>query len=150
MTDQPTEKRELRWRGNLLSSSLPLEYRTARLLVDNGYSVTPDASYTRTIESTAVEFSIDILASLLVRLDDGIRSALVRLLVECKYRRPGKAWFFVPDPERITITDWDPARIIRCCDQFSTIECPAEPFERLGERITPCYKGVEIDFTGGT
>jgi hypothetical protein len=147
--EEPKEARAWRWRGDLLSSSLLLEYRVARLLVGRKFGVFPDASFTRLIDGKSIEFSVDLEAHTLVRCEPPV-SAAIRLLVECKYRRPGKAWFFVPDPDPITISDWDPAQIFRYCDYFTGNSFSDESFEQFGAIIRSCYKGVEIDLDSGS
>jgi hypothetical protein len=52
-----------KWKSNLLSTSLPLEYEVARTLVTKGFAVEADYTYGRDAESgQSKDFSVDILA----------------------------------------------------------------------------------------
>jgi hypothetical protein len=138
-----------KWKSKLLSSGVPLEYEVAKELVRRGFSVASDFSYQRNDAPSDEDFSVDVDAFWLVPVVKGAGgSCSLTLLIECKYRHPGVAWLFLPDPNTgsLSFTTW--GHKFRVVDSFSRwfVHRSAERFER---HFVPCYKGVEVDIDGG-
>jgi hypothetical protein len=136
--------REERWRADVLSSSLPLEYQVASIIVKAGFSVTADYSYSI---SNGKEYSVDISAFDLVFQSNVVYSdiaASLRILAECKYRRPNTVWLFVPDPNERSWKHHRPGATLRAIDQFSPIVMPTAPTGAFDEGLPVALKGIEI------
>jgi hypothetical protein len=132
-------KTEMRWLHDLQSSSFPLEYSVARMAASRGYSVTPDFTYTRIISGRDTECSIDVVASNVLPGKDANEApfAMQRLLLECKYRRPGVVWLFLPALQKPLLHN-DSVRLI---EWFSTIV----GVQHCDLVYPNCYKGIELD-----
>jgi hypothetical protein len=91
-----------KWKRNLLSASLPLEYEVARILVTRGFAVEADYTYGRDAESgQPKDFSVDILARGSPPFTDpNIVDGTFELLIECKHRVRGTKWLFLPDTNK--------------------------------------------------
>ena len=137
--------KEERWRADVLSSSLPLEYQVASVLVNSGFSVTADYSYT--VPESAKEYSVDIAAfDLVFKGGNGYHdiAASLQLLVECKYRRPDTIWLFIPDPNNADWAQRRPGATLRTVDQFSPIIVPADATGAFDGRLRTALKGTEV------
>jgi hypothetical protein len=138
-----------KWKIKLLSSSIPLEFEVARLMARRGFSVAADFPYLRDDGGIAKEFSVDIVAGWLTsKLPKVTASCWLSLLVECKYRRRGISWFFLPDPESGPLTFTSSGNALRVVDEFSPWFAHRSPdyFDRVMPRA---YKGTEIDGEDG-
>lgn len=136
-----------RWKDGLLSSSLPLEFEVAKLLVRLGFGVDADFSYGRYDSNVLKDFSVDIHAECYPA-----HSAIFELLIECKYRTANKRWLFLPDPNRDYLTNYGLSDPIRCVDEFTTRYFGKKyGFGTLPRSPLPItYKGTEINLTDGS
>lgn len=136
-----------KWKDNLLSSSLPLEFNVAKILVSKGFSVDSDFTYARNDSGIVKDFSVDIEARACAPFTDPNKiDASLTLLVECKYRSPNVKWLFMPDSN---IADFSPFTLgctIRKIDEFSSYIIDGKKTEEFDEDFPICYKGTEIDF----
>ncbi|HKU77124.1 MAG TPA: hypothetical protein VJR02_24645 [Pyrinomonadaceae bacterium] len=136
-----------KWKDGLLSSSLPLEFEVAKLLVKLGFGVDADFSYGRYDSNILKDFSIDIHAEYYPAY-----SAIFDLLIECKYRTPNKKWLFLPDPNKDYFTNYGLSDPVRYVDDFAiryfgkrySVQTPT------GEPLPITYKGTEINLTDGS
>lgn len=141
-----------KWKSNLLSSSLPLEFQVAKLLVDKSFFVGADYPYTRCHDGVEKEFTVDIRGSCYYI---GPRQSLrcpLDMLVECKHRLGNVAWLFLPDPHRQYVEMSDPVATggsaVSSVAAFSRLFFHLSPREFEPE-MAQCYKGVEIDLGTG-
>lgn len=136
-----------KWKDKLLSSSLPLEFDVAKILVSKGFSVVSDFTYARNDTGIVKDFSVDIEATAYPPFTTPNKvDALLTLLVECKYRSPNVKWLFMPDPN---IADFSPFTIgctFRKIDEFSSYNIDGEKMYEFEKDFPICYKGTEIDF----
>jgi hypothetical protein len=110
-----------KWKSNLLSSSLPLEYEVARTLVKKGFVVEADYTYGRDAESgQPKDFSVDMLARGLppFTAPNTIDGSL-ELLIECKHRIRGTKWLFLPDMNQGAFSHIYLGCALRVFDDFS-------------------------------
>jgi len=138
-----------KWKVKLLSSSLPLEFEVARLMARRGFTVAADFPYLRDDGGIQKEFSVDIIAGWLAsKLRKVNASCWLSLLLECKYRRRGISWLFLPDPEGGPLTFTSSGHVVRVVDEFSTwfVHRSPDHFDRMTPRA---YKGTEIDIEDG-
>ena len=133
------------WKDGLLSSSLPLEFETAKLLAKRDFGVSADYTYGRIDNNSLKEFSVDIHA-----YSYPANRVIFNLLVECKQKSPNKKWLFLPDPNE---PDWDrfiPGSTLRFVDEFSGEYFGSkDAFRRLERQIPVAYKGTEINLAKG-
>ncbi|MGE4533204.1 hypothetical protein [Halomonas sp.] len=141
-------KSNSKWKDKLLSSSFPLEYEAMKILVEKGFSVSSEFSYSRLDGDVVKDFSVDIEALAFAPFSDpNDITGTVRLLVECKYRKDGVAWLFLPDPNDPSFSPFVMGHTIRAVDCFSKdILSPNSmvPFDDRGN-VVFCFKGVEVD-----
>jgi len=144
------------WKSKLVSSSLPLEYECAQILVSKGFSLTADYKYSRidSNDSNEKDFSVDLDAALVYNLhksDQG--STHLELLVECKQKKPDSKWFFLPDPNPLHKSEISTrGDIIHPVDEFSRYFFSHSSKNKLSdffEKRQICYKGTEINLTNG-
>lgn len=134
-----------KWKTKLLSSSLPLEFEVAKRMARRGFTVAADFPYLRDDSGVEKEFSVDVLSGwLAAKLPKMDASCWLSLLLECKYRRRGISWLFLPDPERGPLTFTTSGHTLRVVDEFSSMFVHRSPdhFDRVMHRA---YKGTEID-----
>lgn len=139
----------MKWKSHLLSSSLPLEYEVAKLLVAEKIYVRADYSYTRKFEGHEKEFSVDISAHGTIPFGVGDQlDAHLHLLVECKHSLPNKKWLFLVEPNE---PDFNPIYFstFRVFDQFSSYSLPRKNLVHLDDALTGVYKGVEVNLSDG-
>lgn len=138
-----------KWKDRLLSSSVPLEFDAAKILVDKGFTVDFDYTYRRYDNKEEKDFSADISADAFYPFDfDAPIHLTVDLLVECKYRNPNVKWIFLPDIN----TDQYHSRFssrtaLKLVDEFSN-ECFESRLGFLSEHET-CLKGSELNLQTG-
>ncbi|TVX96229.1 hypothetical protein [Cohnella terricola] len=135
-----------KWKSKLLSSSLPLEYEVAKILVSKGFSVSADYTYSRNDTGLHKDFSVDISAIAFPPFSNEHKiSSQVELLVECKYRDENVKWLFLPDPNKPDYSHFTIGNTIRIIDQFSSSFInstkPAQKFDDLFEYA---YKATEM------
>lgn len=135
------------WKKGFLSSSFPLEFDVAKLLVKKGFMFEPDYCYERIEAGQTKDFSVDLYGNLLFPTSNPNEiTASLELLIECKYRTPNKTWVFLPD---VNIPDLPLGRglIIKAIDDFSFCRVFDGPLYRFTENLPLCYKGTELDLS---
>lgn len=136
-----------KWKEKLLSSSLPLEFDVAKILVSKDFAVESDFTYARNDTGVVKDFSVDIEAMAYPPFEDPNEvDALLTLLVECKYRSPNVKWLFMPDPNIDELSPFTLGCTIRKIDQFSSFIIDGKETVKFDEDFPICYKGTEIDF----
>lgn len=84
-----------KWKDKLISSSLPLEFEAAKILVSKKFSITSDYSYARDDSGVIKNFSVDILARIYTPFSNPNKvTASLELLVECKQKNQKQNGFF--------------------------------------------------------
>ncbi|HCG7916523.1 TPA: hypothetical protein NJ492_004466 [Vibrio parahaemolyticus] len=137
-----------KWKDKLLSSSFPLEFEAMKELSKDGFSVSSEFAYSRLDGDTRKDFSVDIDALCFTPFEneDDVTGS-VHLLIECKYRKKGTKWLFLPDPNRSDYSPFTLGQTIRAIDNFSYDVLPPNcvvPFDEK-EGLEFCFKGVEVD-----
>ncbi|WP_334001126.1 hypothetical protein [Burkholderia cepacia] len=154
MTDKADDKNlkeKKRWKDNLLSSSVPMEFEVSKLLVKHGFSTTADYSYTRYGAQGRDDFSVDLHASIYLpyRRPNEITTEF-QLLIECKHRHRNNKWLFFPDPNPGEFSAFTLGYTLRVVDNFSPVTLESEPTVAFDNKANFCLKGVEIDLNTGT
>lgn len=136
----------MKWKSALNSSSIPLEFETAKILVNKGFTVFSDYSYSRNDLGIKKDFSVDIHArgeppfrkdsKLDIKLD---------LLIECKQRHSGNQWLFLPDINNSEYTNYYIGETMHGIDNYSKYFFEKKYFTDFDDKFCFCYKGVEID-----
>jgi hypothetical protein len=135
-----------KWKSKLLSSSVPMEYEVAQILVEKDFSTDVDFSYTRMDSGLEKDFSVDLRATSYI---NDIQ-AVIELLVECKYRHPSNKWLFFEDPNDGDFSRFTLGYTLRAVDGFSWRFFPANATVAFDKNNCFCIKGVEVDtFNGG-
>lgn len=138
------------WRSGFLSSSYPLEFDIAKILVKNNVSVEPDYCYERVDAGQAKDFSVDLSGSLYFPTSNPNKvQASLNILVECKYRTPNMIWVFLPDVNRLELSIGLFSRTVRVIDEFSYCRVAKQPIYSFEYDLSSCYKGTEIDISKG-
>jgi hypothetical protein len=149
-TDDKNLKEKKRWKDNLLSSSVPMEFEVSKLLVKHGFSTSADYSYTRHGAQGRDDFSVDLHASidLPYRRSNEITTEF-QLLIECKHRHRNNKWLFFPDPNRGDFSPFTLGHTLRVVDDFAPVMLEDEPSVAFDNKANFCLKGVEIDLNSG-
>ena len=135
-----------KWKDKLLSSSFPLEFEAMRCLADKGFYVSSDFSYSRLDGGTQKDFSVDVEARAFTPFgEENNLTGTVHLLVECKYRKDGTSWLFLPDPNEPEFSPFTIGQTIRAVDNFSKNVLAPNSVVLFDENLPFCFKGVEID-----
>jgi hypothetical protein len=139
-----------KWKSRLLSSSIPMEYEVANILVSHGFAVDTDFSYARSDAGIQKDFSVDLLAThyLLTSADD--IAAEVELLVECKHRHKNNKWLFFQDVNEPDMSPFKLGDTIRAVDSYSWRFLPSGCTVAFDQDATFCLKGVEVDVATGS
>lgn len=141
----------LKWKSKLVSSSMPLEFETARLLVSKGFSIRADFVYARKDSGINKDFSVDLHArSLLPFSNPNEINASLELLIECKQRHPNISWLFYPDPNQPDLSPIVLGQTLHSVDNFSQVFFPPNATISFDKNLRFCYKGTEIDETNGS
>ncbi|MBF3417329.1 hypothetical protein J4751_21845 [Burkholderia pseudomallei] len=150
-TDDKNLKEKKRWKDNLLSSSVPMEFEVSKLLVKHGFSTSADYSYTRYGAQGRDDFSVDLHAStyLPYRRPNEITTEF-QLLIECKHRHRNNKWLFFPDPNPGEFSTFTLGHTLRVVDDFSPVLLESKPSTAFDNKANFCLKGVEIDLNNGT
>lgn len=139
-----------KWKSRFLSSSIPLEYETAKILSNLGLSVSYDYSYFRKEGNENKEFSVDLKGLGFIPLDDENEvDACVEILVECKYREDGKKWFFLPEIAVSEVSERTSGNAVCSITSFSTKEVNKESIYAFEDQFAFSLKGTEINFHTG-
>lgn len=139
-----------KWKSRFLSSSVPLEFETARVLTNLNISVSHDYSFSRRESLDYKEFSCDLkgLGYFPLGNNDQV-DATIELLVECKYRDEGKGWIFLPELDLPEFSNQTLGYAIRNITSFSRTTIKYGPIYDLEEIFSFSPKGVEINFNNG-
>jgi hypothetical protein len=133
------------WKDGLLSSGFPLEFDVMNVLLANGFHVNGEQPFTRHSRGAPEEHSVDIFAHHYVPLkaDDGNYSGQLLVLCECKYRRPGKSWLFMPD---LNDPDFSPSMLtaLRSFYSFTTYTYNSRAIGSFCAGFPTSLKGVEV------
>lgn len=151
--DKSSKNKSHNWKDKLISSSLPLEFEAAKILVSNKFWITADYTYPREISGVPTDFSVDLKAQAHTPFTNQNKmTASLELLVECKQRSPNIKWLFLPNlnkddeiyPEyRIGCT-------LHVVDQFNCKFVHRFSTTEFDENGPFCYKGIEIDESNGS
>lgn len=145
-----TELANMKWKDKLVSSSFPLEYEAAKILVKNHFIVDSDYTYSRSDLGTKKDFSVDINATAYIPYtNDNKIDSEINILVECKQRKKSVKWLFLPDPNKDDFSSLTLGRTINVIDNFSKEFIEANATVSLDENTFLCYKGIEIDTNDG-
>lgn len=138
-----------KWKHNLLSSSVPLEFEIAKALVSNGFSITPDYTYSRNDSGITKDFSVDMKASAYWPFYDPNQIKLeLDILVECKYRSKNTKWLFLPEINKPDFSNVTLGHTLRVVDNFSPYFVSSVPSYEFEMEVSHCYKGIEIKSDG--
>jgi len=142
---------ENKWKSNLVSSSLPLEYEIAKILVTKGFAVEADYTYARDSETgRSKDFSVDINATGFPPFDDpNSVEGTLELLVECKHRVRGTKWLFLPDVNKPGFSKIYLGCALHAYDDFSAFAVDKTSAYDFTKRTPCCYKGIEVQHVGG-
>lgn len=134
----------------MISSSLPLEFEAAKILVSKGFSVRADFAYSRVDSGVSKDFSVDLHASGFPPFSNPneILSTL-DMLVECKQRHSNISWLFFPDPNRPDFSPITLGYTLHAVDLFSRSFFAADATVPFDKNINSCYKGIEVDESNG-
>ena len=139
-----------KWKSNLISSSLPLEFETARLLVSMGFLIDADFTYARNDSGVIKDFSVDLNATGFPPFSDPNEiHATLELLIECKQRRPNIHWLFLPDPNQPDFSPITLGKTIQAVDEFSWQFFPSNATVSFDKNMQFCYKGIEVNELNG-
>ncbi|WP_019910332.1 hypothetical protein [Paenibacillus sp. HW567] len=140
-----------KWKSKLLSSSIPLEFDVAKLLVDQGFIIEADYTYSRDDKGTYKNFSVDINASAYAPFSETESEgrnefcANVQLLIECKYRDNNTKWLFLPEINTTDFTQMIAGRAIRIIEEFSPVRFEDKKSVHDFEcEIEDAYKAIEL------
>ncbi len=143
-----SNKKNMKWKDRLLSSSLPLEYEIGKILTEKNYIIDFDYSYKRHDNQLEKEFSIDLKANNFYPIGKYKRKFIITdLLIECKYRNPNISWLFLNDFNNKEYSNFTHKGVIKFFDEFSL-------FHSINNRTffptaDLCLKGVEINTNNG-
>ena len=136
----------MKWKDRLLSSSVPLEYETGKLLVEKGFFVDFDYKYQRLDNQLEKEFSIDLKAGgFYPFLKDSEIEAKIDILIECKYRNPDVTWLFVPDINEDEYSLFTSKGAIKLIDEFTEFHYKGILFDSMNGFGLRVVKGIEIN-----
>jgi hypothetical protein len=142
--------KSLKWKSRLVSSSLPLEFEAAKILVSKRFAISADFAYARNDSGVVKDFSVDLHATGFPPfLNPNEILATIELLVECKQRHPNISWLFFPDPNQ---PDFSPITLgctLHAEDEFSRLFFAPNATVSFDKNIRFCYKGTEIDEANG-
>ncbi len=135
------------WKDKLLSSSLPLEFEVAKLLVSKGFSVSSDFTYSRNDAGVNKDFSVDLHATAYLPFSNPNKiTASLELLIECKYRNPKVTqWLFFPDPNKPDFSPITLGQTIHLVDEFSPYSVRKDAVFDFEATLPCCYKGAEVN-----
>ncbi len=139
-----------KWKSRLLSSSIPLEFEAAKVLVDQNMSISYDYSFPRKEGADYKEFSCDLKGLGFVPLNNDDRvDAIIELLVECKYRDEGKGWVFLPELDLFDFSNQTLGYATRGITSFSKKIVSQKPIYDFEQIFSFSPKGVEVNFNNG-
>ena len=138
--------RTVKWKSNLLSSSLPLEFETSKQLVRAGAFVFDEYSYIRRDAGVDKQFSVDLHSLLFAQLDNPPTRPMcaLNMLIECKHRHRNTIWLFLPKERANASLPGYPSSAIKVVDDFSPWFGHHGALA-IDHKLRVCSKGVEID-----
>ena len=140
----------MKWKSKLVSSSLPLEYEAAKILVSKRFAITGDFAYARSDSGFVRDFSVDLYArGYLPFSNPNEILATLDLLVECKQRHSNINWLFFPDPNRPDFSPITLGETLHPVDIFSRVFFHSNATISFDKDVFFCYKGIEIDESKG-
>jgi len=140
----------MKWKDKLISSSFPLEYEAAKILVKNHFMVDSDYTYSRSDLGTKKDFSVDIHATAYIPYtNDNEIDSEINILIECKQRKKSVKWLFLPDPNKDDLSSFVLGRTINVTDEFSKQFIASNATISLDKNTPLCYKGIEVDTNDG-
>lgn len=147
-SNNSTKKKD--WKQKLISSSLPLEFEAARILVSHNFSISANYTYARNDSGIMKDFSVDLLASAYTPFTNPDKiTADLDLLIECKQRNPYTKWLFLPDINRRGMSPFISGNTLRAIDQIYKGFFPPNKTIAFDGSGPFCYKGTEIDESTG-
>lgn len=143
---KPADAASGKWKNAFLSSGLPLEAEVAARIIRLGLHHDSEFSYTRYDEKgVPTDCSVDLRArGVAPYREENNFAAHLDFLIECKYRRDGKHWVFMPDEND---ADFSPAslNVVGSYPAFSTYRFDDTPLREVNCRIPTGFRGVELD-----
>lgn len=140
----------LKWKSRLVSSSLPLEFEAAKILVSKGFSISADFAYAKNDSGVVKDFSVDLHARGFPPFSNPYEIlTTLELLVECKQRHPNISWLFFPDPNQPDFSPITVGLTLHAVDEFSQLFFAPNATVSFDKDIKFCYKGTEIDESNG-
>lgn len=140
----------MKWKDKLISSSFPLEYEAAKILVENNFMIDSDYTYSRSDLGTQKDFSVDINATAYIPYEnDNEIESEINILVECKQRKKSVKWLFLPDPNKDDFSSFTLGHTLNVIDEFSKEFIESNATISLDENTPLCYKGIEVDINDG-
>jgi hypothetical protein len=131
-----------KWKSRFLSSSIPLEFETARILTKVKSIISYDYAYLRKIGNEYKEFSADIKGITLLNIRSEKRPiSSLTFLVECKYREEGKKWVFLPDVNRPDLSSFTIGSTIRELSEFSIEPIKLDYLSQFEDKFEFSLKG---------
>ena len=140
---------DVKWKSSLLSSSYPLEFEVAQILIKNKYAVEGEFPYKRIEDGNTKEFSVDIKALNCLNETNNVNAndlLEINLLIECKYRVPKTNWIFLPEinSNHNYTPDSKEGSAFNIVDQFSYHYFDNSPMVNFEKQIPKVWKGVEV------
>ncbi len=128
------------WKDHFLSSGVPLEYSTTRILKQLEFTAPREYRYERIGETgLPTQFSIDIYSSYILTEPN----LWLDLLVECKYRHDGTRWVFTPTEDDLHSPRYEDMFVL--LDQYDISRRVSRDKVRSYARdISMCGKGIEL------
>lgn len=140
----------LKWKSKLVSSSLPLEFEAAKILVSKGFAISADFAYARNDSGVVKDFSVDLRATGFPPFSNpNVILATLELLIECKQRHRNISWLFFPDQNQPDLSPITLGRTLHAVDEFSRLFFAPNATVSFDKDIKFCYKGTEIDEANG-
>ncbi|HWA35811.1 MAG TPA: hypothetical protein VG737_16830 [Cyclobacteriaceae bacterium] len=139
-----------KWKDKLLSSGFPLEYEVSDILIKSAFHVGGEYAYIRRGYMPFQEFSVDLESFCFISESEKNDNYFGRLtlLIECKYRKDGKTWLFMPDDNDPDFSPIFPAAI-RQFPQFTSYKYNETVVTTFCNSFPAVMKGIEININGG-
>jgi hypothetical protein len=137
---------DLKWKAELLSSGLPLQFEAAKLLASRGFRVDSDFKYAWADGGRVKDCSVDLHARVFTPFSGPERpTGALDLVLECRHTRPEVSWLFLPHPNLPADSAAVPGRSIRVVDEFSLCCVDGGAAAAFEAELPICCKGLQID-----